>query len=262
MKSLLTTIEDSNDIVFVVYEEKNRVRSQLLANQLTIPLLDELAAVDAKFRLYFDQQILKLTESKQLNSAVWVDFSSGKTAYRQKHQGKGKLPISRACGIKNNHRPSIVDATAGLGQDAFLLAGLDCKVTCIEQNPYLAALLADGFTRAQSSDPWVQKIVSRMQLLHGQAEDLLSDQCADVIYLDPMYPHQENKKSSKVKKGMQLFRAFPGTASDEVTLLEVAINSAKERVVVKRPDWASSIQGIKPSHQVPSKNHRYDIYVK
>ena len=261
MSSLLTKTSVINNIAFVVYEETQQARSEALAKQLSIKVLDKTVDQNIDFLMYFDQQILKISQAEQLNSAVWVDFSSGKTAYRQKHQGKGKLPISRACGIKNNHRPSIIDATAGLGQDAFILAGLECQVICMEQNPYLSMLLADGFKRAKAAEPWVEKIVGRMELQQGQAEELLIKQSADVIYLDPMYPHQENKKTAKVKKGMQLFRTFPGTKSDEKALLKVAINSAKERVVVKRPDWASSIEGFQPSHQVPGKNHRYDIYV-
>ena len=254
-------MNDVTKIAIVIYEEEERVPAEALAKQLSIPILNQTDDLDVDYRMFFDQGILKLSEAKQLNSAVWIDFSSGKTAYRQKHQGKGKLPISRACGIKNNHRPTIIDATAGLGQDAFVLAGLDCPVICIEQNPFLATLLADGLTRAKSSELWVQNIVKRMQLQRGRAEDLLKGQSAEVIYLDPMYPHQENKKTAKVKKGMQLFRAFPGTESDESSLLEAAIKSAIERVVVKRPDWASSIKGVKPSHQIPGKNHRYDVYM-
>ena len=145
-------MNDVTKIAIVIYEEEERVPAEALAKQLSIPILNQTDDLDVDYRMFFDQGILKLSEAKQLNSAVWIDFSSGKTAYRQKHQGKGKLPISRACGIKNNHRPTIIDATAGLGQDAFVLAGLDCQVICIEQNPFLATLLADGLTRAKSSD--------------------------------------------------------------------------------------------------------------
>ncbi|PCJ45520.1 MAG: hypothetical protein COA74_15560 [Gammaproteobacteria bacterium] len=242
--------------------ESQQQASEKLAAQLNLPLILDSEAEQFEFGLYYEQGILKLS---QLNSsdtgAIWVDFSKGKSAYRQKHQGKGKLPLSRACGIKQNHRPVIIDATAGLGQDAFVLAGLECEVTCIEQQAVLAALLRDGLMRAvNSSEAWLIEIVQRLTLLEGLAETRLSSLETEVVYLDPMYPATQNRKNAKVKKGMQLFREFPGTISNEATLLKSALKCASERVVVKRPDWADPLADLKPSHLVPGKNHRYDVY--
>jgi 16S rRNA (guanine1516-N2)-methyltransferase len=42
----------------------------------------------------------------------------------------------------------VIDGTAGLGKDAFVLAGLGCKVTLVERHPVVVALLADGLARA------------------------------------------------------------------------------------------------------------------
>ncbi len=236
-------------------------RSKVLAEQLSLPVIDANGVNDYQFSLFFENGLLKLRESNDKSTgAIWVDFTQGKSAYRQKHQGKGKLPISKACGIKRGNRPSIIDATAGLGQDAFVLAGLGCDVICIEQHPIVAALLEDGLARGRESEQWIQEIVSRMTLFNAKAEDLLPLNAAEVIYLDPMFPHQQNKKQAKVKKGMHLFRAFPGTSSDELSLLNVALQCATDRVVVKRPDWALPLAKQQATYQINSKNHRYDVY--
>jgi len=241
-------------------------RAKILAEQLSLPVLvsneaDSNETNKYQFNLFFENEALKLIDNNDQGAGpVWVDFTKGKAAYRHKHQGKGKLPISKACGIRHGNRPSIIDATAGLGQDAFILAGLGCDVICIEQNPVVAALLEDGLARAGEGDPWLQDIVSRMTLLNGQAEEFLLTNITEVIYLDPMFPHQQNKKQAKVKKGMHLFRTFPGTSSDELSLLTVALQCATDRVVVKRPDWAYPLAGQQATYQIVSKNHRYDVY--
>jgi len=124
----------------------------------------------------------------------------------------------------------------------------------------IAALLADGIERAGKGEQWLQKIVQRMQLIQGLAESELKTRKAEVIYLDPMFPEQQNSKLAKVKKAMQLLRGIPGTASNEKNLLAAACTAANERVVVKRPNWAPFMAELEPAFQVPGKNYRYDVY--
>ncbi|MFA0521778.1 class I SAM-dependent methyltransferase, partial [Vibrio sp. 10N.222.55.E8] len=62
----------------------------------------------------------------------------------------------------------------------------------------------------------------------------------DVVYLDPMYPHPENKKKSAlVKKEMRVFQSLVGADLDADALLQPALTLASKRVVVKRPDYAA-----------------------
>ena len=64
----------------------------------------------------------------------------------------------------SNHLSLIaIDATAGLGQDSFLLAAAGFTVHMYEQDPIIAALLEDALDRAKQ-DPALAPIVSRMHL--------------------------------------------------------------------------------------------------
>ena len=58
---------------------------------------------------------------------VYVDFQ--KLAERPK---RAKDLIAKAVGVKGAYRPTVIDATAGLGQDAFVLASYGCEVVMLE----------------------------------------------------------------------------------------------------------------------------------
>ena len=49
--------------------------------------------------------------------------------------------LGAGCWTEAGVNPHIVDATAGLGRDAFLLASLGAKVTLIERSPMMYELL-------------------------------------------------------------------------------------------------------------------------
>ncbi|WP_133408403.1 class I SAM-dependent methyltransferase [Parashewanella tropica] len=215
------------------------------------------------FELKFEQEQLKLFKRDEPKlSGIVVDFVSGASAHRRKFGGGKGQAIAKAVGLKKGETPSVIDATAGLGRDAFVLASLGCQVTLIERHPVVAALLEDGLRRAYN-DPeigeWVQQ---RMQLHHGASQQQLSalELNADVVYLDPMYPHRE--KSALVKKEMRVFQSLVGSDLDADELLAPALEIANTRVVVKRPDYAENLEGRKPSTVIATKKNRFDVYVK
>ena len=70
--------------------------------------------------------------------------------------------IARACNI--SEKPSLIDATAGLGHDTLLMAHLGANVTLIERHPILFTLLEDSKKQAES-DPFLSKVVSRIHLV-------------------------------------------------------------------------------------------------
>ncbi|WKE65758.1 class I SAM-dependent methyltransferase [Gallaecimonas kandeliae] len=199
---------------------------------------------------------LRKTDEPKLG-AVYVDFVEGAMAHRRKFGGGRGQAIAKAVGLKKGANPTVIDATAGLGRDAFVLASLGCEVQLIERHPAVAALLEDGLARA-ALDLDVAPIAMRMSLHHGVAVELLPTMSADVVYLDPMFPHRD--KSALVKKEMRIFQTLVGSDPDADALLAAARQAARLKVVVKRPDYAEPLAGAKPASSVPTKKNRFDIY--
>ena len=193
---------------------------------------------------------------------VIVDFTSDALTFRRLHGGGKKEAIARAIGLKGIDSLYVLDATAGLGRDAFVLASLGCVVDMIERSPVVAALLQDGLGRAASDGELGKWLPANMRLFHGVATDLLADwphKKPDVVYLDPMFPHR--KKNAAVKKEMRLFQQLLGPDEDANLLLEPALALAKKRVVVKRPSGAPFLAGKKPQIEMLGKANRFDVYL-
>lgn len=232
-------------------------QAQAWAQRLELPL----QAVEAEFALQLGEFGLQLQQlGDQAPGPVRVDFVEGGAAHRRQFGGGSGQMIAKAVGIQPGIRPSVLDATAGLGRDAFVLATLGCTMKLCERQPLIAALLEDGLARGRQ-DPEVAPIVARMQLQQGNAIELMRQwqgEPPQVIYLDPMFPHRE--KSALVKKEMRLFRPFVGDDLDAGALLAQALALASHRVVVKRPRKAPAIEGIKPGYSLEGKSSRYDIY--
>jgi 16S rRNA (guanine1516-N2)-methyltransferase len=167
-----------------------------------------------------------------------------------------RQPLARAFGKKVR---SIVDATAGYGQDALLLALMGFRVSAIERSSVIAALARDGLRRFEA-DTGVS-LVNCPRLVCGDARAVLAalPQRPDAVYLDPMFP-PKRKKSAAVNKEMRLLRELVGADPDAPELLEIGRRVARERVVVKRPDDAPPL-APDPDISFPGKLVRYDVYL-
>ncbi len=235
-------------------EDEDRQAALALAQRLQLPLATE--APDAAFHLCFWAGRLELHEvGPGKPGPIFVDFSTGRAAHRRLYGGGRNQPLARAVGLKKNRCPFVLDATAGLGRDAFVLASLGCHVQLVERSTILHALLEDGLQRG-ADDPEIREIIARMSLICADA--LHTEYHADVIFLDPMYPHRS--KSSLVKKEMRLTRVLVGSDEDAGGLLDWAISCKPTRVVVKRPKGAPFLGNKKPPLQIKSKNSRFDVY--
>lgn len=244
--------------------------AETLANSLQLPLLINQTpdAIDvAEFVLVFGQDAIHLQQTgRKAPGPVLAEFTEGAVDHRRKFGGgKGQM-IAKAVGIKAGVYPQVLDATAGLGKDSFVLATLGCRVTMIERSPIVQRLLADGLVRAQlfasEQDAELLQTVNRMQLLTQDSrvylESLSADQFPDVIYLDPMFP--DRHKTADVKKEMAAFHQIVGKDEDADVLLPLALAHVKYRVVVKRPRKAPLLNNQPPSYQLEGKSSRYDIY--
>ncbi len=202
---------------------------------------------------------LKKTDEPKLGT-IAVNFVSGAMAHRRQFGGGRGEAIAKAVGVKGKYLPTVVDATAGLGRDAFVLASIGCQVTMFERHPVVAALLADGLDRAYQDPTIGQLLQKQLRLIYNSSLHGLSlyQDKPDVVYLDPMFPHRP--KSALVKKEMRIFQQLVGNDLDAEELLEPARRLAKKRVVVKRPDYAPFLANQKPTAEIKTKNHRFDIY--
>lgn len=200
-------------------------------------------------------------------SPLSVDFLSSAMKQRFKTGTSKSEPLAKALGLKNfDGTPRVLDATAGLGTDAFIMSAMGCRVRAIERSPAIHALLEDGLKRLLAgvwAEPWIS-IASRLKFERGDALEIMKklDQRSrtDIVYLDPMFPEETHSKSALPKRTMQIFRRLLGSDDDEMALFETAMIVAKSRVVVKRPPHAPPIAG-KPTHQVEGKTARFDVYV-
>lgn len=255
----------SLEAVVVINPHHDPDLHQLAQRQQWREIDDELFTASQGYGIKMTAQGLGLVNFALKNAQpVVVNFESGKANHRR-HFGGGKgQMIAKAVGVSSRFKPRVLDATAGLAADAFVLASLGCSVTLLERNPAVQAVLADGIARAiGSADADVVAIVERMTLRCEDSINYLqalanSPEKADVIYIDPMFP--ERKKNAAVKKEMQLFHGLVGADEDQQQLLLAAQAAATYRVVVKRPRLADAIGGLMPSYQLTGKTSRYDIY--
>ncbi|UVK77914.1 MAG: 16S rRNA m(2)G1516 methyltransferase [Sodalis sp. Fse] len=202
---------------------------------------------------------LRKRDEPKLN-AIFVDFIAGEMAYRRRFGGGRKEALAKAVGVKGKALPSVIDATAGLGRDAFVLACLGCKVRMFERHLVVAALLDDGLRRAYI-DPEIGDWLQAHLTLHpGSSQTKLKQisPAPDVIYLDPMFPYR--RKNALVKKKMRIIQTLVGPDDDADELLTIARALAIHRVVVKRPNYAKPLAGIAAQAHITTKNHRFDLY--
>jgi 16S rRNA (guanine1516-N2)-methyltransferase len=199
-------------------------------------------------------------DKPSLPSELICDFVGGAVGHRFRYGGGRGQALPKAVGMKGGKTPDIVDATAGLGRDAFLLASLGAKVTLIERSQQMHRLLEQGLGRARYAGGDVCDVIDRMTLLLGDAKDLLPTLSPEVVLIDPMHPPRKN--SALVKNEMRQIREIVGTDEDSAELMRAALASARKRVVLKWPLRAPAMENIpEPSHQITGKSTRYDVFM-
>lgn len=156
--------------------------------------------------------------------------------------------------------PRAVDATAGMGEDSFLLAAAGFHVTLCEYNPVTAALLKDTHQRALR-DPDLSEIAGRMEVAETDSVSFLAslEKAPDLILLDPMFPAKQ-KNALTVKK-LQLLQKLEKPCAGEEALLDAAIQAGPEKIIIKRPLKGPYLAGRKPGYSIEGKTIRYDCLV-
>jgi 16S rRNA (guanine1516-N2)-methyltransferase len=163
----------------------------------------------------------------------------------------GREPLLQAVGRGDD----VIDATAGWGVDAGVLAAAGRRVTMIERHPVLAAMLRDALARWRAEG---RAGADRLSLVEGDARALLAELRADVVLLDPMYP--ERGKAARKGEDLTLARLLVGDDADQDDLLAAARAAARRRVVVKRPRAAPPLAGRPPTGVLVGRTTRFDLY--
>ena len=210
-------------------------------------------------------QALNLKAGESHKQPTRVNFQDAALLYRKnsfgKHQG-----LAKAVGLNKHEAMHVLDATAGLGRDAFILASMGCRVNMLEQSAVIYSLLFDGLKRTENpEDIELKNIIENMTLHHVNAQDWFQEimrgnkSKPDVIYLDPMFPARN--KNANVKKDISLLQEILGFDEDSEKLLEAAKSCAKHRVVVKKPGSKVIKGSSKPSFVVPGKTAHFEVFV-
>lgn len=234
------------DISTVGYEQENlRSKAEELAQQLNFAL-DK----DANPCLFVTED--KLALKIKNFSLLYADFHAS-LWNKRKQEGK-KQGLVRACkpvpGLK------IIDATAGWGRDAAVLASFGAQVLMLERHPVMAALLADALQRRDEQERQRMHLSVRAEDAYSFLSALEAKDYPDVIYIDPMHP--ERNKSALVKKDLQALQQMIGADEDALQLIQLSITRVKQRVVVKWPQKTPPLLPTKVA--VEGKTVRFDVY--
>ena len=244
---------------FILYVEGGscRAAAEAAADELKIDLMPKSSAVSLPAcYLQMDAEGLSLVEGTHTLRGDFTRFLPRLIPNNLNHE-----LLVRAARIKGAQGPlSAVDATAGLGEDAFLLAAAGFQVRLYERNPIIAALLQDALRRGMKK-PELAPVLGRMNFHRGDSIEELPrlNFSPDVVVLDPMFP--ERKKRGLVRKKFQMLHQLENPCSEEKELLEAALSCHPARIVIKRPLKGPCLAGRKPSYSLKGRAVRYDCIV-
>lgn len=258
--------------VVAISADRGIPKSQLgkLALQTSLPLASPQISADFLLHITTDKLTLRKIDKNAKKPSknplsISIDFAEGKSQHRRLHGGGKGQDIAKAVGLHKISDPTVLDLTAGMGGDAFVLASLGANITMVERNPVVHALLNDALDRAKLKvDTELAAILARLVLKKHHAIDYLNQlneaEYPDVIYLDPMFPSRN--KSAQVKKEMQFFHDIVGNDDDSEAVLLLALNKAQKRIVVKRPRLAEKLtESVQAAFEITGKSTRYDVYL-
>ena len=262
MSKIIVTYAD------ICFEQAARNMSDLIGLPLEyITPNKQSVSPEADYCLSFTDQGLVFMPLANNHGAIRCDFVSGSHRHRRNHGGGNGQMIAKAIGVSGKFYPKVLDLTAGLGSDGFVLASLGCSLQLLERNLVVFQLLKDGLDRAviaAAEDIELAQIMSRISFSHTNSLDYLKKlsehEYPDVIYIDPMFPPR--KKSAQVKKEMQALHQIVGADDDAAQILEHALDKAVYRIVVKRPAHSDFLGKQRPSYSLEGKSTRYDIFAK
>jgi 16S rRNA (guanine1516-N2)-methyltransferase len=230
------------------------------AAELGLPLVND--AREGDMALILDERGWALADPHTRTRPVRCDLLEGELGRRLRQRGGRDERLARAIGARRHPGQRVLDATAGLGRESVLAAALGCEVIACERSPVVAWLLRDGLARA-SAVPALAQLVARIDLRVADARKVMAalpeHERPDVVLIDPMFP--ERRGTALAKREMQLLQRLLGAEPDVADLLDVALATARRRVVVKRPAHVEAAGPRPPDILVSGRASRYDVYL-
>jgi 16S rRNA (guanine1516-N2)-methyltransferase len=213
----------------------------------------------SQYRIENIEDRLSLVDCWDSFSPLAVDFGSSSMRYRLEHLSAKSEMLIKAVGANRTH--TILDMTAGLGKDAFILAAFGCEVYLKERSKVLFLMLQDGLRRA-SQNPDLQPIVARMHLLHGDScQGIEGSQRFDAAMIDPMFPAK--KKSALASGEMQILQSYIGGNLSPENLLTTALDMGIPRIAVKRAlRDTSTYSNRSPVYSLKGRSSRFDVFMQ
>jgi 16S rRNA (guanine1516-N2)-methyltransferase len=246
-----------NTFSIVVESAEFQKKANELSRSLNIPVVQ--LPTTTFFFIVGEKLSLKLN-ALEAPGPMALDFAGGALDYRRRFGHSGGHLILKAIG---GGKKKVLDLTAGLCRDAFILASSEIQVKAIEKSPFISALVLDAIERARS-DEKTKKIIMNLNFIKGDSEKILEEITSkdfDAIYMDPMFP--TNDKSALPKKELRIVQRLLGSVSENETEAKKLFHSAREktnRLVVKRP-----IHGValyeNPTIVFKGSSVRFDVYI-
>lgn len=253
----------------------DRARARRLARELGLPLRqgDEESAYEAVLLVADGRLGLESPEKgsgKRSGNSCFPDWTRIDTASPAGR--RGGQPLLRAVRGRKKYKGLLVwDATAGWGEDAWILAAMGHRVVAVERDPLVYLCLLDAWSRAAFEAPFATR---RIRPVCGDSGEMLKRAAdgppgwhgpplPDVVYLDPFFPEQSGKKARE-GKSMRVLRVVAEKGEEGAEeLLRPALRVARLRVVLKRPRKAKALspEGRGPVHSVTGRGFRYDVYL-
>lgn len=208
-------------------------------------------------RLETDRNGVRL-ELPENRLTYYHSFLVGPIAHRARQSDQALL---RACGNRQRSVRKVLDLTAGWGADAFTLARHGRQMHLLEQNALLCAVLEYSRNCLYRNGDRTRETAARMTVECRESSDYLrqsNDEEFDCIFLDPMFPPR--KSGALPGRDMQILQILTGN-SDIGRCFELALERARNRVVVKRPARAPGLGEGRPDMVYREKSVRFDVYL-
>lgn len=206
---------------------------------------------------YLEDRLSFQLTNKKYKGPLFVSF---KDLERRASDSLFRQNLIRALGLTKGRRPQILDATAGLGSDSFLIAAAGSDVVLFERNSIVYELLRDGLMRYAALGTRENEKIKRMRLFKKDFLDTDAGQLSpEVVYLDPMFPR--SKKNTLSKKPLNYLQKLLIEENDESRMLAMALEIATRRVVVKRGSHSAALGAGKIDFVFKGNSNRFDVYL-